>query len=170
MDQLRNNQNESKGNRKTQEVVRGSVLLVLGAWMSMGCIRVAIYIWSTQNFGPWIISDTMLRLVSAAFFIWVGARAIRRLGQDVPGTRVGWGRLLLGVVFIYIQIRDHFVPNPDALRPDNAGEAVGMQIMRTVFWIAGVALIFAAFLKKRPQGNSVARTADASVVQEQELP
>jgi len=140
---------EAKG--KIERLVRGSLLLILGAWMAMGVIRFAFFILRIQNFSSWFIADTVLRAASALFFIWVGARAIRSVGQEIPATRIGWGRLLLGFVLIYIQIRDHFVPNPNNLQPNNAGEAFGMQTMRAVLCFAGVVLIVAAFLKRKPQ-------------------
>jgi hypothetical protein len=130
--------------------------------MAMGNIRAIIYILRAQHFDSWFSADTFLRAASAVFFIWVGARAIRRVGQDVPGTRIGWGRLLLGTVLIYIQIRDHFVPAHDALQPDNGAQAVGMLIARAVSWIAGVVLILAAFLKRRPQAKTLPERVDTS--------
>jgi hypothetical protein len=136
---------------------------MLGAWMAMGGVRAVFYTLRTQCFDPWFIADTMLRVAAAVFFIWVGARSIRRAGEEVPGTRIGWGRLLLGVVLIYVQIRDHFVPAPNALHPDNAGEAVGMQIMRAIFLIIGVVLIFAAFFKKPPQPKTLPEQVDPSM-------
>jgi hypothetical protein len=135
--------------KKTSELVRGSLLLILGAWMAIGCIRAVFYILRTQTFGTWFTSDTALRIVAAMFFIWVGARAIRRVGQEVPGTKIGWGRLLLGVVLIYVQIREHFVPNPSALQPDNESQAAGMRAMSVVIYVAGAALIVGSFLKKK---------------------
>jgi hypothetical protein len=131
--------------------------------MAMGGVRAVLYILRTQSFDLWFIADTLLRVAAAIFFIWVGARSIRRAGEEVQETRIGWGRLLLGIVLIYVQIRDHFVPAPNALRPDNAGEAAGMQAMRVVFWIVGAALIFAAFFKKPPQPKTLPDRVDPSV-------
>lgn len=119
--------------------------------MAVGCIRAIIYVLQTQTLKSWFTADTTLRIAAAGFFIWVGSRAIRRYGQEVPATKVGWGRLLLGVVLVYIQVRDHFVPNPNALQPENVDQAFGMQVMSAIFLIIGAALIFFAFLKKKPE-------------------
>ena len=127
--------------------------------MAVGCIRAIIYVSQTQTLKSWFTADTTLRIAAAAFFVWVGSRAIRRYGQEVPPTKVGWGRLLLGVVLIYIQVRDHFAPNPKALQPENAGEALGMQVMSAIFLIVGVALIFWAFLKKKLKTQMPAESA-----------
>jgi hypothetical protein len=167
MSDLGNEHSESKGAKKIQQLVRGSLLLMLGAWMATGTIRAIIYILRTQNFDSWFAGDTVVRIACSIFLIWVGARAVHHAGQELPRTKIGWGRLLLGVVFIYIQIRDYFVPAPDALQPDNANQAFGMRAMRAVFWIAGVALIFAAFLKKKPQANTLPEKADISSAQQQ---
>jgi hypothetical protein len=150
-DQLRSDPAKARGEKKTPELVRGSLLLLVGAWVATGCIRAIFYILRTQTLDTWFTSDTALRIAVAMFFMWVGARAIRRVGQEVPGTRIGWGRLLLGVVLIYVQIREHFVPNPSALRPDNESQAAGMQFVTALIYLAGVALIFAAFRKKKLQ-------------------
>ncbi|HEY6306206.1 MAG TPA: hypothetical protein VI488_07065 [Candidatus Angelobacter sp.] len=127
----------------------GSLLLMLGAWMASECIRAVLYILRTQAFDSWFTADTALRIAAAVFFMWVGARRIRRVGQEVPGTKIGWGRLLLGISFIYANIRGHSAPTPGALQPDNASEAAGMQIMTALIYVAGVALIFGAFWRQK---------------------
>jgi hypothetical protein len=154
-DQLQADSVKATGGKKTAELVRGSLLLVVGAWMAIGCIQAILYMVRTHTLDTWFTSDTALRIVVAAFFMWVGARAIRRVGQEVPGTKIGWGRLLLGVVLIYIQIREHFVPSPSGLQPDNESQAAGMQFMTALIYLAGVALIFAAFWKKKLKGAEV---------------
>lgn len=154
-DELQNERTESKRNMKAQPLIRGSFLLMIGAWMAMGIVRVVIHILRIQSIDSWFVADTVLRAAGALFFIWVGARAIRSAGQEIPATKIGWGRLLLGIVLIYIQIRDYFVPNPNNLQPNNAGEAFGMQTMRAVFYFAGMALIVAAFLKRKPQPKNL---------------
>ena len=117
--------------------------------MAIRCIQAILYIVRTHTLDTWFTSDSALRIVVAVFFMWVGARAIRRVGQEVLGTKIGWGRLLLGAVLIYIQIREHFVPNPSALQPDNESQAAGMRLMSGLIYLAGVALMVGAFLKKK---------------------
>jgi hypothetical protein len=157
---------ESTGNQKRQQLVRGALLVVLGAWMGMGVLRVVIYMLRTPNLDPWFIADNALRTAAALFFLWVGARAIRSIDHEVPGTKLGWGRLLLGIVLIYIQIRDHFVPSPNSVQMLQANETLGMRIARTMCWIAGVALILAAFVKNKSQAKTL---SDTSTAQQQNL-
>jgi hypothetical protein len=148
-DPSRKYQSEPEGSNKIQHLVRGSLLLMFGAWMAAACIRAILYILRTQTFHAWFTGDTALRIAAAVFFMWVGARAIRRVGHEVPGTKIGWGRLLLGIVIIYVQIKQHFVPNPNALQPDNESQAAGMRVAGAIIFLAGVALIFAAFWKRK---------------------
>lgn len=142
-------QNNQATHGKTGNLVRGCVLLLLGAWMGVGCIQAVLYILRTQIFDSWFTSDTALRIAAAAFFIWVGSRFIRRHGQEVSPTRIGWGRLLVGVVLIYVQVRDYFVPTPNLLKPDNESQAAGMRFVDGLIYLAGVALIVGAFLKRK---------------------
>jgi hypothetical protein len=141
--------------KKTADLVRGSACLVLGAWMAAGNLRVIVYFLRIGGLGGWDIAETVLRSAASVYFIWVGARMIRRVSHKISKPRIGWGRLLLGIVIIYIEIKDQFVPNPSALRPDNADQAFGMQVMRALLLMAGVALIFAAFWQKKDRDGNV---------------
>lgn len=154
-DQSRTNPGQANKSRPFQHLVRGSLGLMLGAWTGMWNVRAVFYALRAQYFAPWFMADTVLRIAAAVFFIWIGARSIRRAGEEVPRPRIGWGRLLLGVVFIYVQIKGHFAPAPNVLQPDNAGERVGMQAVSAIIWIVGVALILAAFSKKPPQPKTL---------------
>jgi hypothetical protein len=135
--------------RKILHLVLGCLALALGAWIAVMALRSLVYLGRAGIFDGWTVAEVLLRFSGAAYFIWIGSRAIRRVGQEVPATKIGWGRLLLGVVFIYLQIKDLAVPSSRRFQPDNADEAFGMRIAGAIFLIAGVGLIFWAFRKKK---------------------
>jgi hypothetical protein len=160
-------QSQPRSDAKTSYLVRGSVLLLLGAWMAAGNIRFVLYGLRTGTLVHWYISDTALRFIAAVFFMWLGARAIRRAGQEVPPTKIGWARLLLGVLFIYAEMRAQFFPTPGSLQPENAGESAITRVTTVLIYLAGVALVFAAFGRLRPGNGSILQNPSSSTASKQ---
>jgi hypothetical protein len=127
--------------KKIEQLVLGSLLIAVGAWGATVCVRSVYYILRTQSFKTWLTADTTGRIGIAVFLLWTGARAIRRVGHEVPPTRIGWGRLLL--TFIYADIRGYFAPGPGTIKPE------GIDVITVLFLLVGLALIVAAFWTKK---------------------
>jgi hypothetical protein len=153
---------QTSGDAKTSYLVRGSVFLLLGAWMAVENIRFVLYGLRTGTLVRWYISDTALRFIAAVFFMWLGSRAIRRAGQEVPPTKIGWARLLVGISFIYADLRGQFFPSPGSLQPENADKAITVLV-----YLAGVALVIAAFLRLRTKRVAALRSPGGSTVEPQ---
>lgn len=164
---MTDSQSQPRGDAKTSYLVRGSALLLLGAWMAVGNIRFVLYGLRTGTLVHWYISDTALRFIAAAFFMWLGARAIRRAGQEVPPTKIGWARLLLGVLFIYAEMRAQFFSTPGSLQPENGGESAVTHVTNGLIYLAGIALIIAAFSRLRPGNESILRNPGSSTASKQ---
>jgi hypothetical protein len=135
--------------KKIRLLVLGSLSILAGALLGAGSIRAVGRELRVGALGAWEIADTVLRLVVAAYFVWIGVRAIRRVDEDVVPTKIGWGRALLGVTFLYANIRGHFVPNPRALQPDNEIQSATMQFMTGLLYLVSIGLIIAGFHKKQ---------------------
>jgi hypothetical protein len=68
-DESQIDQREANDGKKTPHLVRGSMLLLLGAWMAVGNIRAVLYGLRMGTFDAWYIADTVIRFTGAAFFI-----------------------------------------------------------------------------------------------------
>lgn len=96
---------------------------------------------------------------AAAYFIWLATRQLQRAGgQQVNTAKVRWGRLVLGLWIIFFPLKSHFAPGPNALRPDNADQALGMSVTRMVMLGVGIALMGFAFKPKSPEKEMPAET------------
>lgn len=136
--------------KRTLDLVLGSLALALGTGFGLHLLARTL---ETKEFGFWDVGDRLLELALVVYLIWIGTRSMRRLGRKLPRVKVGWGKLLAGCFIVYIEIREHFVPSPDLLKEDNAGEALGMMFAKVVLYIIGFALIVAAFWGKRKEGT-----------------
>ena len=156
-------QSQPSGDAKTSYLVRGSVLLLLGAWMAVGNIRFVLYGLRTGTLVGWYISDTALRFIATVFFMWLGARAIRRAGQEVPPTKIGWARLLVGISLIYADLRGQFFPSP-GFRPENADKAITVLI-----YLAGLALVISALWRLRPKKAAILQKPGNSMASKEQI-
>jgi hypothetical protein len=156
-------QSQPSGDAKTSYLVRGSALLVLGAWMAVGNIRFVLYGLRTGTLVHWYVADTVLRLIAAVFFIWLGARAIRRAGQEVPPTKIGWARLLLGISFIYADLRGQFFPSPGSVRPE------GADAITVLVYLAGLVLVLSALWRLRPKKAAILQNPGNSMASKEQI-
>ena len=134
------------GRKRTLDLVLGSLAMALGIGLGLHLLARAL---GTKELSFWEVGDRLLELALVVYLIWIGTRSIKRLGRALPRVKVGWGKLLAGCFIVYIELREHFVPSPDLLEADNAGEALGMMFAKIVLYIIGLALIVAAFRGRR---------------------
>jgi hypothetical protein len=90
----------------------------------------------------WDSLDVSFALGLAAYLVFVGNRALRwAIGQPAPLSQIKWGRTLLGAWLIFTQLKNHFHPGDDLLKPSNEGQAAGMHIASAIIVAIGVLLI-----------------------------
>jgi hypothetical protein len=146
--------------------ILGWLSMVTGFGFALLLIR-GIFLGITRGFGAihsqvvWIVLGYLLFLVFAAYLINVGRRAMS-LGKGFPQpkSRFGWGRIVIGVIFLYSNAARHFQLLPahfKPLRPSNDVQALSMSITEGILFIGCVLLIFSGFWSglRRPTQRSV---------------
>jgi hypothetical protein len=152
---------ETKAVRRPIHLLWGSLALLLGAYSGYLAAR-TIYITGRALFvlhcniatREWIwFSATVLPIsAAAAFFVWLAARQLHRAsGQPAIPPNVRWGRFVLGFCITFVDLKTHFDPGSNTLRPDNAEQASAMLATGVVFFLVGIALMCFAFVPKSPK-------------------
>jgi hypothetical protein len=86
----------------------------------------------------------------AAYLISLGMRGIRWASGHESGRdgRIKWGRVYLGALLIFIEIKNHLHPAPNLLKPSNEGEAAGMILTAIVLATVGAWLVVSGVMSR----------------------
>ena len=114
----------------------GWLALIVGYGLALLLIR-GVFIGITRGFGAdhsqalWIVLGYLLFLALAVYLFTQGRRALSvARGSPQPTPRFGWGRIVLGAIFLYSSAIDHFHLIPARgikhLQPANETQAVAM--------------------------------------------
>jgi hypothetical protein len=130
------------GLRRRGIQVLGWLSLIAGAGFALLLIR-GIYTGFTRGFGAsrsqaiWIALGYVLCFAFAAYLVCVGRHAISLAkGLLPPKARFGWGRIILGAIFLYFNAARHFHLIPAHFKPSPSNLTEG------VIFIGCVLLIF----------------------------
>jgi hypothetical protein len=98
----------------------------------------------------WSATDLILDFAFAAYLLSVGIRSIHWSRGQGPATsaRIKWGRVFLGYLMIYIEVKDHFHPAPNLLRPSNQTQAAAMNATAIALMLLGAWLIVSGVISK----------------------
>jgi cytochrome bd-type quinol oxidase subunit 2 len=130
-------------NKKPLHLFLGIVLIFLGALFGLIVAKVTFnLIRNPGDFStPWLIGEQVLRIGLGTFCVWIGSREFQRAtGQEVKEPTFRWGRMLVGIYFVFFSLKSHFSPSPNSLKADNEAEAMRM-LMAILTMLAGVLLV-----------------------------
>ena len=131
--------------------ILGWLSIIAGYGFALLLIR-GIFLGITRGFGAvpsqafGIVIAYLLFFALAVYLFMVGRRALSTAkGSPRPRSRFGWGRMLLGAVFLYSSAVDHFhlipVRGIEHLEPTNGTQAVAMKVTAVVFALGCILLI-----------------------------
>jgi len=145
--------------------ILGWLSIIAGYGLALLLIR-GIFIGITRGFGAgrsqafWIFLGYLLFLALAVYLFSVGRRALSfAKGSPRPRARCGWGRILLGAIFLLGSGVDHFhlipVRGVKHLEPTNETQAVAMKVTAIVIALGCILLIFSGIWRAfRPHRTS----------------
>jgi len=130
--------------------IMGWLSLVAGYGLALLLVR-GIFLGITRGFGAggaqafWILLAYLLFFALAVYLFDVGRRALSiAKGSPRPKARFGWGRMLLGIIFLFSFAAQHFHLIParfNRLEPSNQTEAVTMTVTSIVICAGCILLI-----------------------------
>jgi hypothetical protein len=129
----------------------GWLSIITGYGLSLALFR-GVYLGITRGFRAdhsqalWIVLGYLLFLGLAVYIFIFGRRTLSTAkGNPPPPARFGWGRILLGTIFLYSSAVDHFHLMPAGpikrMEPSNETQAVGMTFATIVLVAACCALV-----------------------------
>ena len=136
----------------------GWLSLIAGYGLALLLVR-GVYIGTNRGFGAtrsqafWIVLGYLLFLGLAVYLFTLGRRALTTAkGSPLPKTRFGWGRIVLGAIFLYSYAVDHFHLIPGRavikrLEPTNETQAVTMKVTAIIIALGCLALILSGIWK-----------------------
>ena len=132
--------------------VLGWLALVVGYGLALLLIR-GVYLGTTRGFGAgrsqalWIVLGYLLFLGLAIYLFTLGRRTLSvAKGSPRPKVRFGWGRIILGTIFLYSSAVSHFHLIPvrqriNQLAPTNETQAVAMKATAILLAVGCIALV-----------------------------
>lgn len=145
--------------------ILGWLSIIAGYGFALLLIR-GIFLGITRGFGAvpsqalGIALGYLLFFALAVYLFTVGRRALAiAKGSPRPRARFGWGRMLLGAVFLYGSAVDHFhlipVHGVKHLEPTNETQAVAMKVTAVVIALGCILLMFSGIWRGfRPHRTS----------------
>jgi hypothetical protein len=132
--------------------IMASLSIIAGYGLALLLIR-GIFLGITRGFGAipsqafGILLGYLLFFALAVYLFTVGRRALSiAKGSSPLRARFGWGRMLLGAIFLYSLAVDHFhlipVRSVKHLEPANETQAVAMKVTAIVIALGCILLIF----------------------------
>jgi len=130
----------------------GWLSVIAGYGFALLLIR-GIFVGLTRGFAGghnrsfWILLGYLLFLAFAIYLFNLGRRALSfAKGSPRPKPRFGWGRMLLGTIFLFSSAVDHFHLLPAGrtlkrLEPSNQTQAVAMNVTTIALCVGCVLLI-----------------------------
>jgi hypothetical protein len=123
--------------------ILGWLTAIAGYGLALLLIR-GFIVGHSANF--WIMFAYVLFFALAAYLVNVGRRAILfAKGCPRPKSRFGWGRMLLGAIFLFSYAAQHFHFIPagafKSLEPSNQTQAVAMNVTTIAICVGCVLLI-----------------------------
>jgi len=155
--------------------ISGWLALIGGYGLGLVLIR-GVYIGATRGFGAsrsqarWIVLGYLLFLGLAAYLFALGRRALSvAKGNPKPKARFGWGRMALGMAWLWsIAVNDfHLIPvhqHIKLMEPANEAQAIGMKATDILVALGCVALVLSGIWRGiRPdRANVNASRSEAS--------
>jgi membrane protease YdiL (CAAX protease family) len=140
--------------KKSLHLFWGVVFILIGGLLGL-IVAQAIFNLVRKLGGPsdpWLIGGLVLLGALCAFCVWMSTREFQRAtGQEVRKLTLRWARMLAGICMVFISLKSHIAPSPNALKADNPGEAAGM-LMATVFMVLiGLWLAASSFKPRKPK-------------------
>jgi hypothetical protein len=131
--------------------ILGGLAIVAGYGLGLLLIR-GTFVGITRRFNAaasqatWILLGYSLFVAVAAYLFFVGRRALSKAKElPRPESRFGWGRMLLGAIFLYSSAVDHFHLIPPRgirrLEPTNETQAIAMNITDIIIAFGCILLI-----------------------------
>ena len=125
------------------------VLALAGGILLSAFLFRRLVLYHIGNF--WAIADVAIDFVISAYLIWLAVRALRwTAGRPFDmSNKVKWGRVVLGVTFVYAEIKNYVFPNTSRLlQPSNETQAESMKFMAIVLTIVGMWLIISGIIAR----------------------
>ena len=118
----------------------GAAAMLCGAVFDLLVIRTLAFR-HVEDIWGW--EDLLFAAAFAAYLFWVGVRAMRWARGEIPITlvRIKWGRIFLGSLLVYNEIKNFLHPAANLLRPSNSTQAQAMKATEIGFAVLGVYLI-----------------------------
>jgi multisubunit Na+/H+ antiporter MnhC subunit len=138
--------------KRTGIRVLGWLSLIVGSGLALLLIR-GVYLGTTRGFEArrphafWIVLGYLLFLGLAVYLFNVGQRALSvAKGSPRPRTRFGWGRIVVGAIFLYSSAVQHFhlIPVREVIKPlepANETQAGTMKVTAIIIALGCLALI-----------------------------
>src|SRR5580700_7311539 len=132
--------------------ITGWLSLIAGYGLGLLLLR-GIFLGISRGFGVrpsqamWILLAYLLFFALAIFLFKTGRRALSiAKGSTPPRARFGWGRMLLGLIFLYSYAtrQFHLIPARGFkdLEPSNQTQAVAMNVTTIVISVVCLLLVF----------------------------
>ena len=111
----------------------------------------------------WAAMGLLFVCALIAYLISVSIRGLRwARGQGTIGNgQIKWGRVYLGALLIFVEIKNHWHPAPNLLKPSNETQAVGMNAAAIALAFLGVWLIVSGVMS---QSKSRIRSEESSKI------
>ena len=96
----------------------------------------------------WGWTDLLFAAAFAAYLFWVGVRAMRWARGERPTTlaRIKWGRILLGFLLGYNEIKNFLHPAANLLQPSNETQAQAMKATEIGIAALGMYLVVSGLI------------------------
>jgi hypothetical protein len=142
----------------------------VGAFLSFVIFR-RLFLFHLE--GHWVIADLIVIGFVSAYFIFLAIRVLRwSMGRPSDeGTKIKWGRVVLGLVFTYGQIKVYAFPDaPTLLQPSNETQALTMKVMGPVMVLIGLWLFVSGFAARFNHRGSSGSETGSEVISAPERP
>ena len=143
------------------------VQLLATAGLTVGCLLGLLMLrrFLLGHLGDiWAVMDLVFVCGLIAYLISAGIRGIRwAKGQGTVGNgKIKWGRLYLGALLIFVEIKNHWHPAPNLLKPSNEAQAAGMTAAAIALVLLGIWLVVSGItsrFKIRIRGGESSKVA-----------
>ncbi len=165
--ELMNTKNGSKKILGYLGVITGCIVGVV--FLNAMCMYLFRCVTSGRIVNFWMVIGDLLFLGVAAYFIYVGRRAVYSAkGQPLRPAKFGWGRMLLGAILLFNSANSHFHLYPvrtvvKPLEASNPTQAAAMNLTAIAIAIGCAALIVSGIWKGLRQ--QAAKGASAASIQ-----
>jgi hypothetical protein len=142
----------------------GIVSVLVGALLGYVTVRNLFFVdWRfTSAKAVWHLASLVPFSAQTVYFVWLGKNELQRAGgQKTPKPQFRWGRLLLGSCLVFFALKGYFSPPPNALKLENAMQALGTIFPMMVMLTVGTMLMAYAFKPVKPKPDEKTPSEDA---------